>query len=69
MLASWRECLAERTPILALQAEQAGKSCGKQRKQTRQIETGPRETRAGGGEERQAWISGQKGKKRRSRWS
>ena len=63
MLASWRECLAERISILALQVERASEARGKQRKQARQIETGLRETRAGGGEERQAWIPGPKDKR------
>ena len=64
VLASWRECLAERISILALQVKQASEDCGKQRKQARQIETGLRETRAGGGEEKQGWIPGPKDKRR-----
>lgn len=51
VLAAWRQGLGEpRSPELALQAG-AGQGCGKQSKQTGQIETGPRETRAGHGEE------------------
>ena len=46
-----------RISILALQVEQASKDCGNQRKPARQIVTGLRETKAGGGEERPGFLA------------
>lgn len=50
-----------RTAILALQAQQAGEGCGKRTQKTDWNR--PLGDRAGGGEKRQAWISGPKGER------
>lgn len=57
MPASRRECLAQ-PPSSLCRLSRLWEA-----EQTHETETGPREKRAGCGEESQAWISGQKGKR------